>query len=105
MELCGHRQLHSWRDAAERHVGPLVVVGPEPTHCFVLHLLDCLEQGSGKPSVADRSVVALNVGVLLRFAWLDVLDPDALLLCPGEQRAADVFGTVIAANDARFRPA
>jgi hypothetical protein len=42
-------------------------------------------------------VAALNAGVLLRFAGLDMLDPGAAHLILGQQFAADVFGTIVAA--------
>lgn len=45
--------------------------------------------------MADRPVVALDVGVLLRLAGLDVGQRNALLLGPGHQRGIDVFGAVV----------
>jgi len=55
-----------------------------------------------EPVVADRPVVAFNVGVLLRIAWLDVIEPDALAFGPSDEDAADVFRAVIAAYDLRL---
>lgn len=68
-----------------------MVVSPEPTGGDVLHLLDRVEQGSCKPGVTHGPVVAFDIGVLLWLTRLDMLDPDALLLSPGQQRATDVF--------------
>ena len=55
-----------------------------------------------KPIVAHSSVVALDVGVLLRLPWLNKRDINAVLLGPIFCRFADVLGAVVAANDARF---
>ena len=50
----------------------------------------------------ERPIVALDVGVLLRLAGLDVLDGDPVLFSPLQQRAADVFGAIIDSNGAGF---
>ena len=42
----------------------------------------------------DCPVVALDIGVLLGLAGLDVGQGDALLLGPDHQRGTDVFGAV-----------
>lgn len=102
MELNGHRQFHGWSDASECHVGALVVVRLQPSRGLVLRLGDRVEQRSGQPGVANGTVVAFNVGVLLRLARQDMLAPAALQLCPCQQRTTDVFGTVVAAKDARL---
>jgi hypothetical protein len=65
-----------------------------------------IESSSVGPARRKRgSAVAFDVGVLLRLARLDVFDPDALLLRPRQQRAANVLGPVIAANRSRFATA
>jgi hypothetical protein len=38
-----------------------------------------------EPVVADRPVVAFDVGVLLRVAGLDVIQPDTSALGPGDK--------------------
>ncbi len=43
----------------------------------------------------NSSVVALDIGVLLRLAGLDIVKCDPLLLCPFDQLLTDVFGAVI----------
>ena len=48
----------------------------------------------------DGAVVALDVGVLLRLAGLDVLDGDAPPRSPYQQLATDVFRAVINPNGA-----
>lgn len=60
-----------------------------------MHLLDRIEYGPSQPRVAHGSGVVLGVGVSLRIARLDVLDPDAVLLRPCKQRANDVFRPVV----------
>ncbi len=42
------------------------------------HLVNVAPIILGQPFIADRSVEALHVGVLLRFAWLDVFNTNAL---------------------------
>ncbi len=43
----------------------------------------------------DRSVVALDIGVLLGLTGLNVLDRDAPFLGPDQQLATDVFRAVV----------
>ena len=50
----------------------------------------------------DCAVVALNVGVLLRFSGLDVLDGNTLFLSPFQQLATDIFGAIINPNSFWF---
>jgi hypothetical protein len=70
----------------------------------ILCLLDAFNDMLVEPFMADRSVVALNVSVLLRLARLDVPDADLALFRPGQQLAADIFRTVINANARRRAP-
>ena len=51
-----------------------MVVGPEPLGGNLLHLLDAFENVQIQPFVPNRPVVALNVGVLLGLAGLDVVN-------------------------------
>ena len=55
-----------------------------------------------EPVVADRPVVAFDIGVLLRVTGLDVIQPDASAFGPGDKGSADVFRAVVAANDLRL---
>ena len=43
----------------------------------------------------DSAVIALDIGVLLRLAGLDVQDGDPLFLSPFQQSFTDVFGAII----------
>lgn len=63
----------------------------------ILHLLDRVEQGPCQPGVTHRPVVTLDIGVLLRLAGLDVLDPDTLLLGSAQQHT-DVLRAIVAAD-------
>ena len=62
---------------------------------MVLGLLDCFDDVSVKPFMPDRRVVALDMGVLLGLAGLDVLDRYAPFLGPDQQLAIDVFRAVV----------
>ena len=48
------------------------------------------------------TVVALNVGVLLRLSELDVLDGNTLFLNPFQQLATDILGAIINPNSFWF---
>jgi hypothetical protein len=43
-----------------------------------------------EPVVANRPVVAFDIGVLLRVARLDMIEPDTLACRPSDESAADV---------------
>ena len=79
-----------------------MVVAPHPLRGELLYLVEVAPIILGQPFVANRSVEALNIGVLLRFAWLDVLDANALSAGPVQQRGTDVLGPVVATNHFRF---
>ena len=72
----------------------VVVVCPEPFRGVILCLLDGFDDVLVEPFMPDGVVAALDIGVLLRLAGLDVLDGDALFLVPAQQLATDVFGVV-----------
>lgn len=61
-------------------------------------LLDRLEQGLRGQGVVDGAAVAIDLGVLLRLAPVDVLDADAGPLGPTQLCAADVLRAVVAAD-------
>lgn len=72
MELSGHCELLLGRHATERHIRALVVVSPEPLSGGILNISNGFEQILAEPVGSHSSVVALDVGILLRLAWLDV---------------------------------
>src|ERR1700712_5314552 len=69
-----------------------MIVGPHPTRRVVLHVGKSVKLILRQPFVANGPIEALDVGILLGFAGLDEVDPDASLLRPSQQRTADVFG-------------
>jgi len=75
-----------------------MIVVPEPSRGEVLHLVDIIEQVLRQPFIADRSIEALDISVLLRLPRLDVFDPDALALSPGLERGTNVFRAVVNAE-------
>jgi len=75
-----------------------MIVEPEPAGGIILDLGDRLEQVVTEPVVAYGSVESLDVGVLLRLSRLDVIEPNAVLLCPFGQRLADMFRSIVAAD-------
>jgi hypothetical protein len=59
-------------DAADAHVGPIVVISPEPCSYLVLRLLDGVKDKLAQPFTANCAIVALDTGVLLRLSGLGV---------------------------------
>ncbi|AGI69472.1 hypothetical protein OAN307_c40590 [Octadecabacter antarcticus 307] len=87
-------QFHCGCYAADAHVGSLVVVSPEPFSCLFLCLIDGFKDVLAQPFATNGSIVALDIGVLLRFAWLDVFKPNTVFLGPCHQGPADIFCAV-----------
>ena len=56
------------------------------------------------PTVADRSVGSLNVGILLGLAWLDIFDPNPFPGSPLSEVVTDELRPVVAAYHCRFTP-
>lgn len=72
MELSGHCELLLGRDATECHVRAFVVVSPEPLSGGILNTSNAFEQILAEPVGSHGSVVALDVGILLRLAGLGI---------------------------------
>jgi len=51
-----------------------------------------------EPFEAHRPVESLHIGILLRLARLDIVQPDLPLVCPALHQAAEDLWTVVAAN-------
>lgn len=62
---------------------------------MMLCLLDCFNDVLIEPFVANSSIVAFNLSILLRLARLDVLDRDVAFFRPFQELAADVFRAVV----------
>ena len=56
-----------------------MVVSPEPFGGGIFDLLNRSKQVLSEPLVPDGAIVALDVSILLRLAWLDVLDGNSSL--------------------------
>ncbi len=70
-ELRGHFQFNCRCESADSHVGPVVVVSPEPLRGLILGLLYYLKDILIQPFVVYCTIVAVNIRILLRLAWLD----------------------------------
>ena len=70
----------------------------------MLCLFDAFYNVLIQPFVPNRSVIALNIGILLRFARLDMLDCDVAFFSPFQELATDVFRSIINPNALRFSP-
>jgi hypothetical protein len=57
-----------------------MIISPQPARGELLDFLDQVEQVMGQPVVAYGSVVALDIGILLRIAWLNEFELDAALV-------------------------
>ena len=65
---------------------------------MLLSFFQALEVILTKPLLANSSVVSFNIGVLLRFAGLDLDDLNIALSRPDLTRGADVFWALINAD-------
>ena len=79
----------------------VVIVAPQPLGCLILRLLKRLKQGLIEAFIAHGSVKAFNIGVLLRFAWLDINQHNAFALRPLLVVVADEFRAVVRADELR----
>lgn len=95
-------QFHSGCNAANAHVGSLVVVIPEPFRCLILCRLNSFKDVLAQPFTANGAIEALNVGVQLGFAWLDMCKPNTLFSHLFHQCPADIFWAIIDMNGLRF---
>jgi hypothetical protein len=91
-----------WCDTAQGHIGPVVIVGPQPARGKVLDLVERFKQMVGEPVITYGPVIALDVSVLLGLTWLDEIDADSAFCSPSQRHGTDVFRAVIAADDVRF---
>lgn len=61
-----------WSYAPNGHIGAFVIVDVHPACSIVLHLLNACPLVLTQPLIAHRSIEPLDIGILLRVAWLDV---------------------------------
>jgi len=76
-----------------------MIVVPHPASRLILHLINRIEQLLRQPVIANGSIEALTVGVLLWLAGLNVFHPDAVFARPGLHCTADIFRPFVAANE------
>jgi len=77
-------------------------VGPHPLRGEVLNFCNAGPIILGQPLLANGPVEPLNVSILLRLTWLNIFKPDAPLLSPVLDDAADILRPVVAANHLRL---
>ena len=56
----------------------------------------------GQPVLAHRTVITLDISILLRLSRLDEVDANAAFGGPGQRHGAELLRAVIAANDLGF---
>ena len=76
-----------------------MIVVPDPSRGEVPDFIEIFPVVLAKPFISYGSVKTFDVSVLLRLAWLNVLQCNACLLCPHLNDATDVFRAVVAPND------
>jgi len=76
-------------------MGSVVVVAVQPVGRHVTHLLQVVEHVAVEDFGAVGLVESLDIGVLRRFARLDVLQGDALALSPQGQCVGDELRAVV----------
>ena len=96
----GHFQFPGGCDAADAHGRAVVVVSPEPLRGVILGLLHAFDDVLIQPFVPDRSIVALDAGVLPGLIGLDMLDGNPMFFSPLHQLFTDVFRAVVNPNGA-----
>ena len=74
---------------------PFLVVSPQPVIGQQADLFDRLEDVGAEHFLAVASVEALDVGILIGLAWLDVAQLDAMSLAPVDERVGRQFGSVV----------
>lgn len=65
--------------------------------CTILDIFNAIKQVIIQPVIPQRSVVTLNVGVLLRVTLLNKHELNAFIYSPGGQQTADAFWAIITA--------
>jgi hypothetical protein len=57
--------------------------------------LDCFDDVLVEPFIPNSSVIALDIGILLRLARLDILERDVALFSPFQELTIDIFRAVV----------
>lgn len=85
--------------------GALLVVVDHPFVDDLPRLGQAAEEVGVVHFAAQAAVDALDVGVLGRLAWLDVMEGDAVTVAPGNEFVGDELGAVVDADLLGPRPA
>ena len=67
-----------------------------------MYFLDGFKDVLAQPFAANSTILALDIGVLLRLARLNVFKPNTLFLSPFHKRSTDVFRAIVDTNGLRF---
>jgi len=70
--------------------------------CTILDIFNAIKQVMIQPVIPHRSVVTLNVRVLLRVTWLYKHQLYVMVLGPVSQQIADIFGPIVTTNSVRL---
>jgi hypothetical protein len=65
---------------------------------LILCFLDGFKDVLAEPFALNCAVVALDIGVLLGLAWLDVFEPNTLFFSLFHELATDISGAIIDTN-------
>ena len=84
--------------AANPRVEAFVAVCAQQFCCLMQCLLHTFDNEFIQPFMPNRSVIALDILILLQFARLDTLDCDVVFFRPLQKLAADVFWSIIDPN-------
>ena len=90
-----HELIYSYKEDQTLSV---VVISPEPFRGLILCLFYPFKDVLIQPFVAYRTIVALDIRILLRLAWLDLLDVNAPCLSPCFEQTTAVFWAVVDTN-------
>lgn len=88
--------VFDWRNPAQVFMGTPVIASVQP----IVPTADC-RRHNNRVFRCIRSCESLDMGVLRGFAWLDVIERNALALRPLESCVGDELGVVVQANGKR----
>lgn len=89
------RPFHGGSDTANAHVRSVIVVSPQPCRGLFLCLLYRFKGVLSQPFATNYAIIALDVGILLWLAMLNLFDVNAPFLRPGHQLTADVLRAIV----------
>jgi hypothetical protein len=80
--------------AADAHVEAFIVICPVSFCCLILCYLNGFDDILFKPFMAGRSVLAFDIGILLRFSGLFILDLNPVLRTKSESLLSQWLATI-----------